>query len=103
MLPGAGILSPQYPAPPPFPGVTRQRMNYIIRSLQAGTTYEVRVQARNVHGWNKLSPIFHFTTKSNGKCCYYSKMTSGLGINRVLRKKLFEKYVELLSLGLSRF
>lgn len=65
MLPGAGILSPQFPAPPPFPGVTRQRMNYIIRNLQAGSTYEVRVQARNVHGWNKISPIFHFTTKSN--------------------------------------
>ncbi|XP_044759948.1 lachesin-like [Coccinella septempunctata] len=50
---------------PPYPGVTRQKMWYLMRQLQPGTTYEVRVQARNVHGWNKMSPIFHFTTKSN--------------------------------------
>lgn len=83
MLPGAGILSPQYPAPPPFPGVTRQRMNYVVRGLQSGTTYEVRVQARNVHGWNKVSPIFHFTTKSNGKF-FFKKLITYLVTN--LRK-----------------
>ncbi|KAK9883141.1 hypothetical protein WA026_001339 [Henosepilachna vigintioctopunctata] len=50
---------------PPYPGVTRQKMSYFMRQLQPGTTYEVRVQAKNVHGWNKISPIFHFTTRSN--------------------------------------
>lgn len=52
---------------PPYPGVTRQKMWYLMRQLQPGTTYEVRVQAKNLHGWNKMSPIFHFTTKSNGE------------------------------------
>lgn len=50
---------------PPYPGVTRQKMWYLMKQLQPGTTYEVRVQAKNAHGWNKMSPIFHFTTKSN--------------------------------------
>ncbi|KAK5640980.1 hypothetical protein RI129_009527 [Pyrocoelia pectoralis] len=60
-----GITNPLLPAPPPFPGVTRQKMSYVIRGLQPATTYEARVQAKNVHGWNKVSPIFHFTTRTN--------------------------------------
>ncbi|CAH1377008.1 unnamed protein product [Tenebrio molitor] len=64
VLPGAGVTNMQMPLPPPYPGVTRQRMWYTIRSLHSSTTYEARVQARNQHGWNKLSPIFHFTTRS---------------------------------------
>lgn len=56
----------------PFPGVTGQKMSYYIRGLQPGTTYEARVQARNSHGWNKMSPVFHFTTKSNGKFILFS-------------------------------
>lgn len=67
VIPGAGVLNPQQNVPPPYPGVTVQKMWYMIRGLQPATTYEARVQARNVHGWNKLSPIFHFTTRSNGK------------------------------------
>ena len=66
VLPGAGVTNLQIPLPPPFPGVTRQKMWYTVRSLHPSTTYEARVQARNQHGWNKLSPIFHFTTRSNG-------------------------------------
>lgn len=67
VLPGVGVTNPQIPIPPPYPGVTRQKMSYVIKGLQAGMNYEARVQARNSHGWNKMSPIFHFTTRSNGK------------------------------------
>lgn len=67
ILPGIGITNSQFPAPPPYPGVTRQKKFYVIRGLQPASNYEARVQARNSHGWNKLSPIFHFTTRSNGK------------------------------------
>lgn len=62
-----GVANPQLPVPPPYPGVTRQKMFYLIKGLQSAVSYEVKVQARNSHGWNKLSPIFHFTTRSNGK------------------------------------
>lgn len=67
LVPGAGITNIQLPIPPPYPGVTRQKMHYIIKGLQPAVNYEVKVQARNSHGWNKLSPIFHFTTRSNGE------------------------------------
>ncbi|XP_022916883.1 limbic system-associated membrane protein-like [Onthophagus taurus] len=50
---------------PPYPGVTRQRDFHMLKNLQPGTSYEVRVQAKNAHGWNKISPTFHFTTRSN--------------------------------------
>lgn len=66
VLPGAGVVNVQFPLPPPYPGVTRQRMSYVIKGLHPSTTYEARVQAKNQHGWNKLSPIFHFTTRSIG-------------------------------------
>lgn len=66
VLPGAGVTNMQMPIPPPFPGVTKQKMWYTIKGLHPSTTFEVRVQARNEHGWNKLSPIFHFTTRSIG-------------------------------------
>ncbi|CAH0564335.1 unnamed protein product [Brassicogethes aeneus] len=65
VIPGAGISANQFYTPAPFPGVTRQKMWHTITGLQPATSYEARVQAKNVHGWNKLSPIFHFTTKSN--------------------------------------
>lgn len=71
LLPGEGVVNPQLPAPPPYPGVTRQKKFYLIRGLQPATNYEARVQAKNVHGWNKMSPIFHFTTRSNGKILLY--------------------------------
>ncbi|XP_060522817.1 limbic system-associated membrane protein-like [Cylas formicarius] len=66
IIPGYGVTSTYLGSvPAPYPGVTRQRMSYIIRNLQPATTYEARVQAKNEHGWNKMSPAFHFTTRSN--------------------------------------
>ena len=44
----------------------RQRMSYLIRNLSPATNYEARVHARNDHGWNKLSGIFHFSTRAEG-------------------------------------
>lgn len=66
-LAGPGVVNTNYPQviPPPYPGVTKQKMTYILQNLQPATTYEVRVQAKNDQGWNKLSPVFHFTTRVN--------------------------------------
>lgn len=50
-----------------IPQSTRHSKNFVIRQLLPATHYEARVQARNDHGWNKLSNIFHFTTRSDGK------------------------------------
>lgn len=66
-IPGTGMLDSQQNIPAPYPGVTMQKMSYLIRGLSPATTYDARVQAKNVHGWNKLSPTFHFTTRSNGE------------------------------------
>ncbi|XP_055312751.1 neural cell adhesion molecule 1-like [Sitodiplosis mosellana] len=43
---------------------SRHRMSYLIKSLAPSSNYEARVQARNDHGWNKLSSIFHFSTRA---------------------------------------
>lgn len=43
---------------------TRHRMSFQLKKLQPGSNYEARVQARNDHGWNRLSSIFHFSTRS---------------------------------------
>lgn len=48
---------------------TRHRRSFLIKALTPANNYEARVQARNDHGWNKLSTIFHFTTASEGKSC----------------------------------
>lgn len=58
------IPAPLGAGAPPFPGVSKHAMSYVIDGLREGATYECRVQAKNSHGWNRLSPIFHFTTKS---------------------------------------
>ncbi|CAO1420128.1 unnamed protein product, partial [Diamesa tonsa] len=39
-------------------------MSYLIKNLSPSTNYEARVQARNDHGWNKLSNVYHFSTRS---------------------------------------
>lgn len=39
-----------------------QKMAYMMVNLRTAANYEVRVQARNVHGWNRLSSTFHFST-----------------------------------------
>lgn len=46
---------------------SRHRMSYLIKSLAPSSNYEARVQARNDHGWNKLSSTFHFSTRAEGK------------------------------------
>lgn len=46
---------------------TRIKMSYLIKSLTPSSNYEARVQARNNHGWNKLSSTFHFSTPAEGK------------------------------------
>jgi Immunoglobulin I-set domain len=45
----------------------RHQMNFLIKNLTPASNYEARVQARNDHGWNKLSNTFHFTTRSEGE------------------------------------
>lgn len=45
----------------------RHRMSYLIKNLTPASNYEARVQARNDHGWNKLSSTFHFSTRAEGK------------------------------------
>uniref|UniRef100_A0A182VDP0 Lachesin n=1 Tax=Anopheles merus TaxID=30066 RepID=A0A182VDP0_ANOME len=42
----------------------RHRMSFQLKNLKPASNYEARVQARNDHGWNKLSSIFHFSTRS---------------------------------------
>lgn len=49
---------------------TKHRMFYLIRNLTPATNYIARIQARNEHGWNKLSSIFHFSTRAEGKCFF---------------------------------
>lgn len=46
---------------------THHHMSYLIKGLLQATNYEARVQARNDHGWNKLSNVFHFSTRSEGE------------------------------------
>jgi hypothetical protein len=48
----------------------RHRMHFLIKNLAPSSNYEARVQARNDHGWNKLSTTFHFSTRSEGKCSF---------------------------------
>lgn len=46
---------------------THQHMSFLIKNLLPATNYEARVQARNDHGWNKLSNVFHFSTRAEGE------------------------------------
>lgn len=50
-------------------GNVRHRQSFVIRNLRSAMNYEARVQARNVHGWNKLSNVFYFSTQADeGEC-----------------------------------
>lgn len=40
-------------------------MSYNIRGLEAGSTYEAIVQAKNRYGWNEVSDLFQFNTRGN--------------------------------------
>lgn len=50
---------------------SRHKMSYLIRNLTPASNYEARVQARNDHGWNKLSSTFHFSTRAEGKVYFH--------------------------------
>uniref|UniRef100_A0A2M4CQ09 Putative lachesin-like protein n=1 Tax=Anopheles darlingi TaxID=43151 RepID=A0A2M4CQ09_ANODA len=54
-------MVPPYTAYQP---TVRHRMSFQLKNLKPASNYEARVQARNDHGWNKLSSIFHFSTRS---------------------------------------
>lgn len=43
-----------------------QSKSYIIRNLEAGQNYEVKVQAKNKFGWSPLSEAFTFQTTDRG-------------------------------------
>uniref|UniRef100_A0A182JWE7 Ig-like domain-containing protein n=1 Tax=Anopheles christyi TaxID=43041 RepID=A0A182JWE7_9DIPT len=52
------------PAYATYQPTIRHRMSFQLKNLKPASNYEARVQARNDHGWNKLSSIFHFSTRS---------------------------------------
>lgn len=60
ILPGPSV----YSGSGAFSSLTRQYMSYVIRGLTPSTHYEARIQAKNAHGWNRPSAVFHFTTRS---------------------------------------
>ena len=38
-----------------------------LSGLRPATTYDLHVQARNRHGWNAVSDMFHFSTLARGE------------------------------------
>jgi len=44
----------------------KQGGSYIFFALEPNTKYEVRIQARNTHGWGRFSEEFLFSTRSTG-------------------------------------
>lgn len=61
-MPGATSFHPRGTTYQSNSNTGRHRTSYLITNLRSASNYEVRVQARNVHGWNKLSATFHFST-----------------------------------------
>lgn len=45
----------------------RHHISVLLRNLTPASNYEARVQARNMHGWNEMSPVFHFSTRAEGE------------------------------------
>ena len=43
-----------------------QTASYVFFALEPNTKYEVRLQARNRHGWSEFSQDFVFSTRSRG-------------------------------------
>lgn len=56
------VILPAVPAQP----VGMQFMSYLIRGLEPGQQYEVKVQARNKFGWTLEDPSFTFKTTETG-------------------------------------
>lgn len=42
----------------------RYRQSFVIGNLRPASTYEARVEARNRHGWSKLSNVLNFSTRA---------------------------------------
>ncbi|XP_021708126.1 leucine-rich repeats and immunoglobulin-like domains protein 1 [Aedes aegypti] len=40
------------------------RASFQLKKLRSGSSYEARVQARNEYGWNQLSSLFQFSTRT---------------------------------------
>jgi len=38
------------------------RQEVTLRGLSPATAYDLHIQAKNKHGWNKVSDTFHFST-----------------------------------------
>ena len=43
-----------------------QTASYVFFALEPHTRYEVRLQAKNLHGWSQFSGDFMFTTRTRG-------------------------------------
>ena len=62
-------LQPSLATTPPLSLNTRdnrQTASYVFFALEPHTKYEVRLQARNRHGWSEFSQDFVFSTRSRG-------------------------------------
>lgn len=42
----------------------RYRQSFVIGNLRPASNYEARVEARNRHGWSKLSNVLNFSTRA---------------------------------------
>ena len=48
-----------------------------LRQLEPATAYDVKIQARNAHGWNAVSDQFRFATLTRGEGGYRRHVTRG--------------------------
>ena len=48
-----------------------------LRELQPATAYDLKIQARNAHGWNAVSDQFRFATLTRGEGKYLQSMPAG--------------------------
>ena len=49
---------------------SRHSGSYIFFALEQNTKYEVRIQARNIHGWGQFSQDVLFSTSSTGRIAF---------------------------------
>jgi hypothetical protein len=62
----------------------RHEASYMIRPLQPGAMYEAIVQAKNRYGWNEVSDLYKFYTRSSSGQYFHSLcsiMLSSLSVN----------------------
>ena len=48
-----------------------------LRGLTPATAYDLRIQAQNKHGWNRVSDTFHFSTIGRGGSFHISTIGRG--------------------------